>query len=200
MITDPSELCPLSGPSRRRRVLSGGVVLTTASALVLVAASGAGAQTTTSSSSTTTTAGTSTTLPTSTPTPPVEPAPADQDFPEQPRPPGALVTFPGSVAPGGSLTVSGTGCAQGGQVGEAIVVVGNPPAGPFLDASKVANADGTWSVSIPIPAGFSSGNHLVRSACLNAPGSDTGFEYESGTVLVRAAAATPVPASPTFTG
>jgi hypothetical protein len=127
-------------------------------------------------------------------------------YPPVPTPAGAMMTVsPATVAPGSSVTVSGNKClSEGPTLGGPQVVIGNPPAGPFVDSDPWPSVDaqGDWSTTLTIPAGWAPGSYLVRGVCFNAPGSDTGFSYPDAmlTVATGGGPAEAVSAAPSLTG
>jgi hypothetical protein len=111
--------------------------------------------------------------------------------PAKEAPAGAALTVsPAAVHAGDKVKVSGNKCRTKAGPGGPQVVIGNPPAGPFVDSDPWPTVDGhgNWSTTLTIPASWSPGTYLVRGICFNAPGSDTGFAYPNVKLTVKAKA------------
>jgi LPXTG-motif cell wall-anchored protein len=104
-----------------------------------------------------------------------------------------------SAAAGQTVTVSGTGCAPSTQPHNPIAVVafldlGENPAvevGDFVDPA----ANGTWTASLAIPAGFAAGTYDVVSVCGDYLGN-----HELVYPIVKLTVGTPAPAAPAACG
>ena len=72
------------------------------------------------------------------------------DFVQFPTPPRAVLTVaPTTVTAGSTVTVTGNLCGQ-----SPVVVIGNPPEGPFVTAQLNQLAAPEWRVEVTIPASF----------------------------------------------
>jgi hypothetical protein len=114
----------------------------------------------------------------------------------------APTVHPDAVAPGGTVSISGSGCVIGifpalpgpQRPLEVFVTV----SGIVDGASVVPSRDGSWSVDIPVPTTAAAGTHQVRAACDFDHG-DAEFAYPEAHVTVTGATATGSSQSPTFT-
>ncbi len=104
--------------------------------------------------------------------------------------PPPITVNPASVAPGGALTVTGSGCGGG-----STVLVGVLDAGGASELAAVAGQSGGaagWSVKLTLPADVRPGTYPVTARCSSYAGgydgydgySGGGFEYAPGTVAV----------------
>jgi LPXTG-motif cell wall-anchored protein len=100
-----------------------------------------------------------------------------------------------STAAGQTVTLSGTGCAPSTQPHNPIGVVaflnlGENPAVEVGDFAEPA-ANGTWTASLAIPAGFAAGSYDVVSVCGDYLG-----DYELVYPIVKLTVGAPAPAAP----
>src|SRR5687768_9856296 len=113
--------------------------------------------------------------------------------------PAAPVLSASSVAAGQTVTVSGADCAPSTEPHNPISAVafldlGETPAVEVGDMVEPA-ANGTWTVSFTIPAGFAAGTYDVVSLCSDYQGTDE-FLYPTVKLTVGA----PAPAAPVACG
>ena len=111
-----------------------------------------------------------------------------------------LTVSPPQGFPGQPFTVSSTGCTDavfGGSAsvgGPVQVTAGFTP--PLMGSTTAAGTTGAWSVPFTVPAGASSGPVPISATCSDSA-DPASYASSSFTVL---AAATPLVATPSFTG
>lgn len=131
--------------------------------------------------------------------------------------PAEMLVGPGAVAPGATVTISGTGCVTPVvtvNAGVGALALGTTVSGSVAFVPPVAfgpiavSDDASWSTSVVVPAGTPPGSYAVTATCdfpetgstaaLHATGSvtaqATGFAYETKHVIVALVVA------PRFTG
>jgi hypothetical protein len=96
-----------------------------------------------------------------------------------------------TIAPGQSVTISGTGCVEPGDVvlSAGIIIAGD--SGLEIGDGEQANANGTWSISTSIGAGSTLGTHQIKVTCDRYDGEAA---YPPITVTIGTAPAAPVAA------
>jgi hypothetical protein len=107
-----------------------------------------------------------------------------------------LTVSPPSGSPGQQFTVSGSDCTQaafgGDDTGGSVqATAGFTP--PLTMSTTAADSTGDWSVTFTVPAGAASGPVAIGATCSDPA------EYAASSFTVLPAA-TPLVASPTFTG
>jgi hypothetical protein len=131
------------------------------------------------------------------------------------------LTQGGVHAPGDHVTVSGDGCKIDGKPGTVIVALGTETRAGLLPERAAANADGTYSITVTLPADVESGEAALVTGCtddltqsfvldgvvfiVQRPGEPAGkIEQNTGALKNKAAAKLKAPkavkSTPTFTG
>jgi LPXTG-motif cell wall-anchored protein len=113
--------------------------------------------------------------------------------------PAAPALSASSAAAGQTVTVSGADCAPSTQPHNPIMAVAflNLGENPAVEVGDmvVPAANGTWTVSLAIPAGFAAGTYDVVSVCGDYLGN-----YESVYPIVKLTVGAPAPAAPAACG
>ena len=96
-----------------------------------------------------------------------------------------------TIAPGASVTISGTGCIDpDNEDGAAWIIIGGD-AGLEIGDGELASPDGTWSIKTSIGAGSTLGTHQIQVTCDTYVRSGA---YPPVTVTIGTAPATTAPA------
>jgi hypothetical protein len=93
---------------------------------------------------------------------------------------------PATMERAGTVVVRGTDCADSqGTFGQVFVRV-TSEGGPIVEASTLAQPDGTWSVSLILPNALGPGEYPVVARCDQLPswGDEQGFDYGVHTLRV----------------
>ena len=99
----------------------------------------------------------------------------------------ALTVRPSAAAPGGAVSISGSGCVAG-----IFPSLPGPPrpleifvdvSGGIGDVTVVPSRDGSWSVTVPIPRKAAVGAYLVRATCDFDHG-DAAYAYPDARIVV----------------
>jgi hypothetical protein len=80
----------------------------------------------------------------------------------------SITVSPGSVAPGGPVTVSGdvlAGGSPGCQVPGAVLLFSDAFGGTATPVQATAAADATFSVQVTVPAGVAPGSYAITGRC-----------------------------------
>lgn len=86
-----------------------------------------------------------------------------------------LIVSPGTVAPGGAVTITGSGCRPGIPViitllpgdhtGDARALARALPPGAIVLATGVTGPDGTYTITVTIPPGTTPGVYTIEATC-----------------------------------
>ena len=102
---------------------------------------------------------------------------------------------PGSAEPGGTVHLSGAGCAAGGRAEAALIGADGAAAGPLK--SYLPDGDGGWRGPYPVPEGVEAGDgYRFTGRCLD-PSGDVFMEYTDEQFTIVSVEPTPGPSTST---